>query len=43
MKPLCSAAGMKAAGGTRPRVGSFQRRRASTATGVPVASEKIGW
>ena len=39
ISPLCSAAGMNAAGGTRPRDGSFQRRSASTAAGCPLSSE----
>ncbi len=42
IRPLASAAGMKAAGGTSPRSGSCQRIRASKPASRPVASRTIG-
>ena len=38
-----SATGMKTPGGTMPRVGLFQRTRASAPTMLPVARSTTGW
>ena len=39
MKPVSSASGMKRSGGTRPRVGWFQRTRASKPSNRPSRTE----
>ena len=43
MSPVSSAIGMNAAGGTRPRVGWFQRTSASMPVGRPVMVSTRGW
>ena len=43
MKPVCSANGMNSPGGTRPRVGWFQRTSPSTPTISPLVRSSLGW
>jgi len=42
MKPVCSANGMKAIGGTSPRVGCCQRTSASAPHTAPLAMAILG-